>query len=419
MSAASAPLAGTAPRLGRAGIAWRVALVFAATVAALFWRRPDQFRAPYIWVEEGAVNLVQYIEHGWAYLFEPVAGYLILPAKLIQLAALTLSLDWYPEIAFALTLLFTAGVVCMLALSPTRLRHPLACALFVLVVPSDSEVFATSLFAFWWGTLLLPPLLWRRDHDHRLWSRVAMVALGGLSSPMVLPLAPLFALQALLVRTRNTIVVAALACATAAVQLYFIKSSGTAGTELPATFSPAVIVQKFFGMFVFWSPSSEAALPWLTTSLGVALIALLALAAATSARRLGWVHLVLAAGLVASILISIVRVPAEIMHPINAGARYFFFPYIFLGWLAIELASLARRVLAVPLALCLAGALQQFVVFGPRGHDHLDWKQEIARCTAATGVYAMTLHKGGNRHDLWHVGIPEGGCRTLRERSLF
>lgn len=415
----------TQPRLSPGGalanpLPWRVALILLGTVAALYFRRPDQFHYPYIWVEDGTIGLVQYIEGGWTYLFEPVAGYLILPAKLIQMLALAMSLDFYPEIAMALTVAFHAAVLAIIASSPTSLRYPLACALFTLLLPTDSEVFGTSLYAFWWGSLLLlPPLLWSRQHEHVLWPRVAMVVVGGLSSPMVIAIVPLFLLHAVVRRTRGTAIVAAAAASCAVVQFYLLRTSGTHGTTLPAAIDPLEVVAKFFGMFLHWSPSLDAAMPSAGLVLGIVLIALLLLALVVGRHRLGWQHVVIVLALCASVAVSVTRVPPEITHPVLAGPRYFFYPYIFLGWLIIELAAVSARPLAAVLVLCLVASLHQFVAYGPRGHAFVDWRAEVARCLASNAAYPLPVHLTGNPRDMWTAQIPAGGCRHLQERSLF
>lgn len=49
--------------------------------------------------------------HGWAYLWEPVAGYLIVPSKLIQGLALSMSAVRYPALAMVLTIVFHTTVL--------------------------------------------------------------------------------------------------------------------------------------------------------------------------------------------------------------------------------------------------------------------------------------------------------------------
>lgn len=427
MSAAGSPekglftraVIGTGPA-SSAGVPFKIALIVVATLLALYFRRPDQFFHPYIWVEDGTVSLPQYIEHGWLYLFEPVAGYLILPSKLIQASALTLSVAHYPEIALALTVLFHAGVLCAIALSPTTLKFPLLCALFTLVLPTDSEVFGTSLYAFWWGSLLiLPPLLWTRQHDRILWPRIGMMLLGGLSSPLVIALLPVLLLRNLVFRTRNSTIVTCVAILCAIVQLYFLRSSGTHGTDLPSSIDVLEVIRKFFGMFVYWSPQTDASIPWISLFLGCSLLTGLLAAAFVARRQLGWRHGALVLAMLASIAISVARVPPEVFHPILAGPRYFFYPYIFLGWLIIELIALIPRRGAVVLTLGLGGALHQFVAYGPRGHHAIDWEMHMTACEASSEPYSLPVHFAGNAADAWVATLPAGACMKLQDRSLL
>src|SRR5688572_5636423 len=99
-------------------VAAKISAILVLTFLALYYRRPDQLYHPYIWVEDGTISLIQYINHGVAYLFDPVAGYLIVPSKIIQLISLTISVSHYPEIAFWLTVLFHAGTLAAIAFAP-------------------------------------------------------------------------------------------------------------------------------------------------------------------------------------------------------------------------------------------------------------------------------------------------------------
>ncbi|MDE1963002.1 MAG: hypothetical protein KGI42_03720 [Xanthomonadaceae bacterium] len=162
---------------------------FASTAAILAWRRPDQFSYPYIWVEEGTVTLVDYIKHGWISMFYPVAGYLVLPAKLIFLTSASISFNHLPRIEYWLTILFTAGVAFSIARTPTVLKLRPLCALTTLLLPINSEVFAVSEYAFWWGTILaFLVLLWDPKASKGKYTKYIFLTLGGLSSPMIIPI---------------------------------------------------------------------------------------------------------------------------------------------------------------------------------------------------------------------------------------
>ena len=407
------------PRVPRAWLSFAVkaGLIFVATLLVLYFRRPDQFYSPYIWVEDGTVSLPQYISHGWLYLFDPVAGYLIIPSKLIQATALSLSASNYPELALWLTVAFHAGVLSAIAFSPTTLRLPLVCALFTLFIPTDSEVFGTSHYAFWWGSLLLiPPLLWRYDAGNRIIARIAMVVLGGLSSPLVVALSPLYVVRLLIHRSRNEFIVAGAVAACSAIQLYFVCSSGTHGSTFPDHLPLDQIVTKFFGYFVYWSPD-HANQPVLLV--GVALLCCMAAAAFTARKSLQWRHFSIAGALGVSILISVVRMPTELIDPFLAGPRYFFYPYIFLGWLLIELIPVAHKWMTPILLVFLLTGLGQFARYAPRGHHAVDWREQLQHCSEAKDTYKFPVHFAGNRNDAWAAYLSPADCRNLMENSLL
>jgi hypothetical protein len=211
-----------------------------------------------MWVEDGTVNLPAWIHDGWMSVFQPMAGYFALPTKVIFAIATKLSFLHQPEIAYGLTVAFSVAVVASIALSPTTLRWPAACATAVLLVPSDAEVFAVPEYAFWWGSLLaLPPLFWREDEARpRVGARVAMVLLGGLSSPLIVGLAPLYAARTWRIRSRPNLVVLAAAAAAAAAQLGCVLMTGVklerpSNAGIPAFLSE--VVAKFLGGFVYYT----------------------------------------------------------------------------------------------------------------------------------------------------------------------
>jgi hypothetical protein len=246
-------------------IAAKISAILLLTFLALYYRRPDQLYHPYIWVEDGTVSLTQYIDHGLAYLIDPVAGYLIVPSKIIQLISLTLSVSHYPEIAYWLTVVFHAGILAAIALSPTALRAPFFCAVFTLLIPSDSEVFGTSHYIFWWTSLLaILPVLWKKEADHRLVPQIVLTIIAGVSSPLIIALLPLFALRWLVIRSRNALIVAAMAVSCAITQLYFLLTTQTHGTNLPTSINVAELARKFFGMFAYWSQAPHPSCNWLS-----------------------------------------------------------------------------------------------------------------------------------------------------------
>lgn len=66
------------------------------TLLVMLLRRPDQFAAPYVWVEDGTVNLRDFLEHGWTSLWHPISGYYSVPIKFVHALSVTLSFRWLP-----------------------------------------------------------------------------------------------------------------------------------------------------------------------------------------------------------------------------------------------------------------------------------------------------------------------------------
>lgn len=375
------------------------------TVLVLLFRRPSQFQHPALWVEEGSVSLPQFLDSGLGFLFEPVAGYLILPSKLLFYLATFAPPETFPLALLVLSVLFTWGVVCAIAMCPSHLRAPVPVAAFLLLLPTDAENYASAHYAFWFGSaLLVPALFWKNGEPPRRWLRGALVVLGGLSSPLVIALVPAFLLRLALFRTRDEAVQAGLALSTAAIQAAFLATSGTHGAAPPPSLEPGLLVSKFFGLF--WAPVDGWALPF-----GLLLAAGVVLAVFRTRRSSPWLALA-GYGLVATILISVARAPLESIHPALAGPRYFFYPYLFLGLIVIEVGVGSRRVAAACLVVML-GCLVRFVDIGSRTHDPIDWASNLQACAQSDGDYPMPIHFDGASARAWRVILASGDCRRI------
>lgn len=384
------------------------------SVVILFARRPDQFFHPYIWVEDGGHVLVPYIERGLRSILEPVQGYHILISKIIALASAKLSILLMPELELVFTVAFSAAVVIAVALSPTHLPWPFACALFVLLVPTDSEVFAVSLLAIWWaGLLLLLALLWDPDRG-KGWLRWLYIAVGGLSSPIIVPIAALMGLRALLERRRSEYVAAALAFLVAAVQLSTTVFNARLYGAQSGFPSPTTTIQKFYAFF-FAGGMADSPLYWF---IALCFSVLLGLAIWFNRHKLdrNFVLLILAYLLICAI--SVLRNPVEGLHPLRAGPRYFFYPYIMLGWMVLWVAAKSPS----PLRYALAGVCCWTVISSgkalQRRHAPIDWKTQIVAC-AYSPKYTIPIHFAGELSFLWHIELTGEQCRQLLRDSIF
>lgn len=390
------------PRLKQAS---GVITLFALTILTLAWRRPDQLHNPYIWVEEGVITLPEYAKHGWWSIFSPVAGYLVLPSKAIFLVAATLSFSHLVSIEYWLTALFTFGVCASIAYSPTYLKLPYLCAIATLAIPTNAEVFAVSEFAFWWGTLLaIVALFWASDK--RLIWRCFLTAIGGLSSPLIIPLSGLFAIKALWLRRKSDIIALCVAIVTSLIQYTFLVKTGVIGKPSVLSLDVEAIVTKFFGLY---------ASNWQPFTFGALCIVLLSI---TLFQKLDMPLLILIGCLGAGILASITRAPITDIHPSLAGPRYFFFPYIFLSWALIYVLTKGRQIWQrLTAAGLLLLSLHQFAQWGQRRHERISWHQQIINCENSD-KYAIPVLTDGSANT-WSVEMSGADCRRLSAQSLF
>ncbi|WP_134980543.1 hypothetical protein [Xanthomonas axonopodis] len=397
---------------------WIGLSIAAATLLALVLRRPSQWTNPYVWVEDGKELLPDFLQYGWGTLVHPVAGYILIPNKLINSISVTLSFRWLPEISLSLAALMTMAVMVALALLPTRLRAPWACALAVLAVPTDAEVFSTSAYALWWGAFLVViPVFWDERRAPGLQWRFPMLLLGGLSSPLVVMMAPLYCVRAIILRQREEWWMLLTAGAIGAVQAKLVVLNPVASQERLSAPGVSALLERFVGHFLFRQPN--AAQPALAAGLGLALILVILVAVWAQRRNSDGVLVTLIACFVLSVTAAAARVPIDLLDPFTGGPRYFFYPYIFLAWILIHIASEARGPARLIFVLLLLFPLQQTLQHGYRTHAPLDWREEVKRCTSGQTDKGPAVHWTGQMAYLWHAPLTAEQCRQLVRNSLF
>jgi hypothetical protein len=391
----------------------------AALLAAMWYRRPDQFTHSYIWVEDGTRNLPDFYANGWGFVVQPIVGYISLPIRLLFGISASLSFRWLPEIAFVLTLLFTYLVIVAVALSPTALRHRFLCAIALLVLPTNSEVYAVSLYTGWWGSVLaLLPLLWPARSEGQAWLRAALLTIGGLSTPLCVGLLPLYGARFALWRQRTDGWILALCSALSAVQLTVMWLMA-ASLGASASGNPLVNVPlKFFGYYVLWVGRRQERPLYLL--LGVCVIAVLAAASIVRRRTVDWTFVALTGSLVVTIALAAVRAPLDVMHPVLAGGRYFFLPYMLLSWLLLYLIDTRHQGTSVFCAALLVAALAGFGFHARWRHAPIDWRAHIERCLAEPAHQFPVHYEGTQAHGIiWAVDLSGDACRHLVAGSLF
>jgi hypothetical protein len=378
----------------------RVLLLLVLLFVLLASRRWSQLASPQVWDEEGAM-IGGFLEHGWNDLLRPLNGYLLLVPKLIVGVSLAVSLSHYPAVATGLAWAVILAVGLAVALSPTHLRARAACAVAVFAVPTDPEVFGLALYTFWWASILVLLLAVWDERRPAVALRLAYLAAGGLSSPVIVAVLPVLYFRAWRFRERRAEVGIALAAtAVCAVQLHFV-ALGHAGHLPPPGSVLRNVVPKLLGGFAVGDLVSSAAVMWLSGT--VLSVAVAAWCFRDRRNPAAWTLLFLLAGAVA---LSVSRVDPGIINQRFAGPRYFFFPFVLESWILIQAASGPRLRLSGMLAVLLLGlAAVNAVPAWRRTHVDLHWAEHV-RSAACFPDYAVPIEFDGNPLSTWSIREP-------------
>lgn len=350
-------------------------------------RRPDQILNPEVWNEDGIFIIPQIIQGGFLAIFEPVNGYLIIPSRLISWLSLQAPLEYYPFVSTWLGAVSQGACVAAVAASPTRLRWPFVCAAFMVFLPVNPEVYVLPQYTFWWTTcLLFLALIWTPGVSQSL--RCAFIVIGGLSSPMVIILFPLFVIRLAYTRARDDVVAMAVVATISGLQLYFILLGDPAQTERFEVVDFLPVVSVFFAGWTTYAEHPQS------LAVGMAIFLALTSGVLMVPRKDRFFYFLTGLMLAGAVASSVLRAPIEIMSPVGNGPRYFFLPLVLIGWMVVWLLA-SRRVPAT-----IAGA---FIIFAAipvvwtqyqRGQESLQpWAEAVALCKQ-TG-HAMPVHHNG------------------------
>ena len=392
---------------------WATPLGIAIAIVILLLRRTDQLTDPQVWDEEGTQFIPSLLEHGARALFIPVNGYLTICPRAISYAALKLGgLAHYPSISTALGVTFTAAALAWIGTAPLAIRGGALLAIAVAMVPSDTEVFVVPLYTLWFaGLALFTLLLWTPGNHSWLFGRITVALVGGLSNPIVVLLAPLALLRAALIRTRDEVLVALSMLVPAGIQLWLLQTT-LGESALPRLADAVLALSRFLGYpLVLWISYNPP--DWVMYM--VAAAHLLALGALLTPAESRLRRLALLALFFISAWSSMMRVhPPTAIHPVAAGPRYFFFPFVFLSWFWVD-ALVSVRTSAARLLPATAAALIAFSTSRcfNRHHEHLDWQasvQELAIHRRAT----FPIQFDGNAGRAWTVTLEMNGDRIRK-----
>jgi hypothetical protein len=388
-------------------------LLCAVFLGLLASRRWAQLVSPQVWCEDGWL-IEGFIKHGWHEFLLPLNGYLVLIPKLITCLSLALSIYYYPIISTALAWGFTAFVGYAVAFAPTRLNGKVLCAISIFASPSDAEVFGLPLYTLWWAAiLLLIPALW----DERITTvffRIALVIVGGLSSPYIFIALPVFYFRAFCYRNyRSEKIVAFVATIVACIQVPFVFLD--ASKAVPSISSVLQnVIPKFCGWFVVGNLSQSSFLLW---TAGLVIVALIATYCFCGRRDPSvWILFSLYLGAICS---SIARIDPSILHPVLAGPRYFFLPYVLTFWILVQLYHIRETAyLRIPIGIVTVAVLFNAIPVWTRWHNDLQWAENI-RSGRLFPMYEFKVAYDGSRNSNFSIMNSGATWNALLRKDCF
>ncbi len=392
----------------------KIAILFIIFLCLLFLRRSIQILVPQVWDEDGTVFIPEFINKGWKFLLDPVYGYYITISKIITAVSLTVSFVYYPFFSTVLSWLFIVSVGLAIALSPTSLKGKYLCAMLVFLIPSDPEVFGLPLYTFWWSALLLFLLLFWSKKRKDLLIRLLYLFVGGLSSTIIIIVSPILFLRALIYRKKTEVYIAIVAAIILLIQLSatigFVTKSYTSLTKIAY-----YIVPNYFGNFVLGNLYSS----WfLLVHFGVLILYFILKYLYKNYRNINlWILLYL---LFTIIIVTAVRTDIAGINPKNVGPRYFFYPFIILYWILVQLFYNSKKVKEKLYALAfIVLALLNFIpVVDREKTDNLYWKYNVYKCTY-NKQYNIPIQYDGNEYSAWSLNLPGNKCKELISKDLF
>lgn len=317
----------------------QLAAFFLLFVALIYVRRSRQLLSPQVWDEDGTLFLFEYINQGAGFLLHPVYGYFILVSKLISMLSLTISYFYYPEVSTILCWLFIAGVCLAITYAPTWLRGRAVLAALALLVPSNAEVIGIPLYSFWWASLLLfLVVLWEND-SRDVFFRGLFLIVGGLSSPAILLVLPFLVLRVILFnhRIRNTLLLI-LGGGCAAAQYYALCQVPALVRRTLTLEDLGQISPRVFGNYLVGNFSDRPVALGIAGGALVLLVIVALFSFRGTLRRPVLPFLFLLC--IGSILMCIQRTALANMDPRQYGPRYFFFPFVLISWLLVNIVAL-------------------------------------------------------------------------------
>jgi hypothetical protein len=385
---------------------------------------------PTVWVEDGFINLAGFLARGLHFFTEPQNGYYFVLPKIITALSASISVYFYPEITTALTFLITVAIAVCIARMPLYLRGGFWLPVFCFLIPTTNEAFGLPSYMYWWISLpLLAFIFWdERAASRYVWMRIMVIGLASLTAPTCLVTMPLYWARAVFFwkrPNRNTeIHIACWATVFTAIQLVPTWSHIHLHQNLPIAFATLnAIVVKFLGGYLV----GNLLPPAMAMAAGIALLLYIA-ANMFRHRRDVWLWALCYLWL-AAILMSITRRNIYFLDPMRFGQRYFFLPYILLGWLILQFIYAERNKWLYLTSVMLLIFSVVNAIPGLRRMEKPDdfhWRGHLLSCQHFSD-YTIPVSVGskgdaGGRGELHYAGqmsLSGESCQQIARRSDF
>ncbi len=317
----------------------RTGIALVLILLTICLRRPDAWFQPQFELEDGAVFFGQNYNFGWRAILTPYSGYLHLIPRLVAFVAGALPLTVQPAVYGYVSLALLLAVIARLFRPAIRLPHKLWLALAVILMVRGTGEALANLTSVQWFLALVPLLMILENETPRSPRRagwdLVVLALIGLSSPIVALCTPLFAWRLARTRSRWSVLCLSVAVATGVVQQWFHHRQPVDPSVAPTAGQWAVFLgSKCAGVLLFGNDLAQTAVsPWLALGLLVGLVALLASLThrQPACRQPTIVFALFAALLLLGGVLRFVKT-IDLCLPILQEDRYLYLPRLMLVW---------------------------------------------------------------------------------------
>src|ERR1039458_4540129 len=173
------------------------------------------------------------------------------------------------------------------------------------------------------------------------------------------------------------------------------------------------MIPRFFGNYVLGNLWDNRTLLWIIGSVTFAFI----LAAMLWKGKQPLIPFLLFLCLCA-IIMSGLRNPLNILNPRDGGPRYFFYPYVLISWMLVNVAVMSKHIFfkAIGSIMLLLAFANVFPVLA-RDHLNLHWTNHIASAIHFDRYILPIEYDGIN--EPWHLPITGNQVRAFLATDLF